>query len=97
MFTVDGKAIAHFLVDDGQAARRALAAAGLTVTAVREVSPAALTRKPTANSARSPAPSPRRVRLPPDPPTFYAATWSTAAARSRLRTAAPAPGSGCAR
>jgi hypothetical protein len=36
MFTVEGKAIAHFLVDDG-AARRALAAAGITVEDVREV------------------------------------------------------------
>lgn len=37
MFTVEGKAIAHFLVEDGQVARRALAAAGIPVTAVREV------------------------------------------------------------
>jgi len=37
MFTVDGRAIAHFLVEDGQAARRVLAAAGIPVTAVREV------------------------------------------------------------
>jgi hypothetical protein len=37
MFTADGKAIAHFLVTDGQAARRVLAAAGIPVMAVREV------------------------------------------------------------
>ena len=37
MFTVDGRAVAHFLVEDGQAAQRALAAAGLRVAAVREV------------------------------------------------------------
>jgi hypothetical protein len=37
MFTVDGRAIAHFLVKDGHEARRALAAAGISVTAVREV------------------------------------------------------------
>ncbi len=37
MFTVDGRAIAHFLVEDGHEARRALAAAGISVTAVREV------------------------------------------------------------
>jgi len=37
MFAVDGAVIGHFLVADGSAARRALAAAGLTVTAVREV------------------------------------------------------------
>jgi hypothetical protein len=37
MFTADGRAIAHFLVGDGQAARSALAGAGITVTAVREV------------------------------------------------------------
>jgi hypothetical protein len=37
MFTVEGKAIAHFLVEDGQAAGRALAAAGIPVAAVREV------------------------------------------------------------
>jgi hypothetical protein len=37
MFTVDGRAIAHFLVEDGASARRALAAAGIPVTAVREV------------------------------------------------------------
>ena len=37
MCTVDGRAIAHFLVADGHEARRALAAAGISVTAVREV------------------------------------------------------------
>lgn len=37
MFTLDGRAIAHFLVNEGEAARRALAAAGIPVTAVREV------------------------------------------------------------
>ncbi len=37
MFTVDGRAIAHFLAEDGEAARRVLAAAGIPVTAVREV------------------------------------------------------------
>jgi hypothetical protein len=37
MFNVDGRAIAHFLVEDGHEARRALAAAGISVTAVREV------------------------------------------------------------
>ena len=37
MFRVDGRAVAHFLVADGQAARRVLADAGLVVTAVREV------------------------------------------------------------
>ena len=37
MFTVDGRPIAHFLVEDGDEAGRALAAAGLSVTAVREV------------------------------------------------------------
>jgi hypothetical protein len=37
MFTAGGRAIAHFLVGDGQAARRVLAAAGIPVTAVREV------------------------------------------------------------
>ena len=37
MFTVDGRAIAHFLVEDGAAAQRVLAAAGIPVTAVREV------------------------------------------------------------
>jgi hypothetical protein len=37
MFRVDGRAVAHFLVADGQAARRVLADAGLVVTDVREV------------------------------------------------------------
>ena len=37
MFTVDGTPIAHFLVEDGQAARSVLAGAGISVTAVREV------------------------------------------------------------
>jgi hypothetical protein len=37
MFAVDGRAIGHFLVADDQAARRVLAAAGIPVTAVREV------------------------------------------------------------
>jgi hypothetical protein len=37
LFTVDGRAIAHFLVADGLAAQRVLAAAGIRVTAVREV------------------------------------------------------------
>lgn len=37
LFTVDGRAIAHFLVADGHGAERALAAAGIGVTAVREV------------------------------------------------------------
>jgi hypothetical protein len=37
MFAVDGRAIAHFLVQDGAAAQRVLAAAGIPVTAVREV------------------------------------------------------------
>ena len=37
MFTAGGRAIGHFLVEDGQAARRVLAAAGIPVTAVREV------------------------------------------------------------
>lgn len=37
MFTVDGRAIAHFLVEDGAAARRVLAVAGISVTDVREV------------------------------------------------------------
>lgn len=36
MFTVNGRAVGHFLVEDGQAAQRALTAAGLRVTAVRE-------------------------------------------------------------
>jgi hypothetical protein len=37
MFTVDGRAVGHFLVADGRGAERALAAAGLRVSAVREV------------------------------------------------------------
>jgi hypothetical protein len=37
MFTVDGRAVGHFLVEEGRAARRALTAAGLRVTAIREV------------------------------------------------------------
>lgn len=37
MFTVGGRAIAHFLVKDGAAAQRVLAAAGIPVTAVRKV------------------------------------------------------------
>jgi hypothetical protein len=37
MFTAGGRTIAHFLVEDGHAARRVLAAAGIPVTAVREV------------------------------------------------------------
>lgn len=37
MFTVDGRPIAHFLVEDGDGARRALTAAGISVTAVQEV------------------------------------------------------------
>jgi len=37
VFTVDGRPIAHFLVEDGDGARLALAAAGISVTAVREV------------------------------------------------------------
>jgi hypothetical protein len=37
VFTVNGRAIAHFLVGDGQEARRVLAAAGIPVTAVQEV------------------------------------------------------------
>lgn len=36
-FAVDGRGIAHFLVDDGEAARDALHAAGIEVVAVREV------------------------------------------------------------
>jgi hypothetical protein len=36
LFTVDGRAVAHFLVADGVAAQRTLTEAGLTVTAVRE-------------------------------------------------------------
>lgn len=37
LFTVDGKATGHYLVADGVAARRAIEAAGLTVTACQEV------------------------------------------------------------
>ncbi|WP_394830383.1 amino acid-binding protein [Pendulispora rubella] len=37
MFTVDGQRIAHFLVEDGTAARAALEAAGIEVTWDREV------------------------------------------------------------
>ena len=37
LFTVDGRAVAHFLVTDGLAAQRVLAGAGIPVTAVREV------------------------------------------------------------
>ena len=37
VFTVDGRPIAHFLVEDGDGARLALAAAGISDTAVREV------------------------------------------------------------
>jgi hypothetical protein len=37
MFAVGGRAIAHFLVKDGAAAQRVLAAAGIPVTAVRKV------------------------------------------------------------
>jgi hypothetical protein len=36
-WVVDGRGIAHFLFDDGEAARRALEAAGIRVLAVREV------------------------------------------------------------
>lgn len=36
-WVVNGVGVAHFLVADGEAARRALAAAGIRVTAVREV------------------------------------------------------------
>jgi hypothetical protein len=37
LFTVDGRAIAHFLVADGLTAQRVLAGAGIRVMAVREV------------------------------------------------------------
>lgn len=37
MWVVDGRGVAHFLVADGTAAQAALAAAGITVAAVREV------------------------------------------------------------
>lgn len=36
-FVVDGRGIAHFLVDDGGAARKALESAAIRVVAVREV------------------------------------------------------------
>jgi hypothetical protein len=36
-FVVNGRGVAHFLFDDGQAARRALEAAGIQVVCVREV------------------------------------------------------------
>lgn len=36
LFTVGGRAVAHFLVADGAAAQRALATAGIMVTAVRK-------------------------------------------------------------
>ena len=36
-FVVNGRGVAHFLFDDGQAARRALEAAGIHVVCVREV------------------------------------------------------------
>ena len=36
-FVVDGHGIAHFLVDDGEKARRALEAAGIEVVEVRDV------------------------------------------------------------
>jgi hypothetical protein len=36
-WVVDGRGIAHFLVEDGEAARTALATAGIAVRAVREV------------------------------------------------------------
>ncbi len=37
VFTVDGEAVAHFLFDDGKAAKNAAAQAGLDVVAVRRV------------------------------------------------------------
>jgi hypothetical protein len=37
VFVVNGKGVAHFLFHDGEAARRALEAAGIHVVAVREV------------------------------------------------------------
>jgi hypothetical protein len=37
LFTIDGAAIGHFLVADGAAASQALASAGITVKACREV------------------------------------------------------------
>lgn len=36
-FVVDGRGVAHFLVENGEAARKALEAAGVRVTHVREV------------------------------------------------------------
>ena len=36
-FVVDGRGVAHFLFSDGEAARRALQSAGITVLAVRDV------------------------------------------------------------
>jgi hypothetical protein len=36
-WVVDGKGVAHFLFEDGEAARKALEAAGIRVVAVREV------------------------------------------------------------
>jgi len=36
-FVVDGRGVGHFLFADGEAARRALSAAGVTVLAVRDV------------------------------------------------------------
>ena len=36
-WVVDGRGVAHFLFDDGDAARRALEAAGINVIAVRDV------------------------------------------------------------
>jgi len=36
-FAMDGRGVAHFLVDDGPAAREALEAAGIRVLAVKEV------------------------------------------------------------
>ncbi len=36
-WVVDGRGVAHFLFDDGEAARAALEATGITVLAVREV------------------------------------------------------------
>jgi hypothetical protein len=37
VFAVDGRAVAHFLVEDGESARSALCSAGIRVTAVRKV------------------------------------------------------------
>jgi hypothetical protein len=36
-WVVDGRGVGHFLVENGEAARAALSAAGISVTAVREV------------------------------------------------------------